>query len=226
MPWVRKPGTANHFDEKTDKMKYTIVVQEWEESELGWGVRPDGASLHLSNEDLEAFKKAFWDKESKRNPSPPPEYSRPSGKPFLMEVEEDLYQRIQLNTPGIWLLTMEWEEIQSKIKVKEMIEKNEGNSREGLAIPSMRALLQQKAENFQKSRKSQILAREQDRVLREITAAAEQGMVWLEVSPDPEIISELTEILCDERHQLTVDKVEHGSRISGDIINKLIIKWS
>ncbi len=61
-----------------------IVVQKWEESEAGWGTRPDGYSLHRTEEDRLAFVTAYWDSMPDR---PPAEYSRPDGKPY--EVTED-----------------------------------------------------------------------------------------------------------------------------------------
>ena len=35
--------------------KNEVVVQKWEESERGWGTRPDGFSLHLTEAYIQAF---------------------------------------------------------------------------------------------------------------------------------------------------------------------------
>ena len=52
----------------------TIVIQTWTESEKGWGTRPDGYSLHLSEQDLDKFVELYW----KDMPAQVPhEYSRP-----------------------------------------------------------------------------------------------------------------------------------------------------
>jgi hypothetical protein len=61
------------------------ICQKWEESERGWGSRPDGYSLHLCESDRQAFIKKYWD----RMPaSAPDEYSRPDGAPYECEVDE------------------------------------------------------------------------------------------------------------------------------------------
>lgn len=53
-----------------------VILQYWEESEEGWGVRPDGVSIHLTLDDCGLFIKEYWD-------SMPDavqyEYSRPIG---------------------------------------------------------------------------------------------------------------------------------------------------
>ena len=69
-----------------------VFCQQWEESERGWGVRPDGYSVHLSLEDAKAYIGAYWD----RMPPPPPpdEYSRPCGKPYACHVLPDIYQQL------------------------------------------------------------------------------------------------------------------------------------
>ncbi len=37
------------------KEENAVVVQKWEETERGWGVRPDGFSLHLTDADRSAY---------------------------------------------------------------------------------------------------------------------------------------------------------------------------
>jgi hypothetical protein len=37
--------------------KFLVIRQEWEESERGWGCRPDGYSLHLDKEDRNTYIK-------------------------------------------------------------------------------------------------------------------------------------------------------------------------
>lgn len=70
---------------------------QWEESERGWGVRPDGASLHISEDEARAYLKKHWEEENKRNKgSVPDEYSRPnSDDPFRVVVTEEAYKRVQ-----------------------------------------------------------------------------------------------------------------------------------
>jgi hypothetical protein len=93
--------------------KHPIVVQEWEESERGWGVRPDGASLHLTESDRAAYVKDFWDREKQRNPSStvPDEYSRTSGSPFVMDVDTKTYNQIKKSKNGVMLWQSEYREL-------------------------------------------------------------------------------------------------------------------
>lgn len=63
-----------------------VIIQRWEESERGWGVRPDGYSIHPNQAALNRYIKAYW----KAMPDGvPDEYSRPSGEPYEAEVDEN-----------------------------------------------------------------------------------------------------------------------------------------
>ncbi len=72
-----------------------LFCQEWEESESGWGCRPDGVSLHSSLEDLAAFVSEYWSNMPEETPH---EYSRPVGKPYHCTVSESLMEQV-LNKP-------------------------------------------------------------------------------------------------------------------------------
>jgi hypothetical protein len=62
----------------------TVLCQIWQESERGWGTRPDGYSLHVSQEALIEYVDQYW----KRMPDEPPdEYSSPAGAPYLVKVD-------------------------------------------------------------------------------------------------------------------------------------------
>ena len=76
----------------------TVVVQKWEESEAGFGTRPDGFSLHLSEADREAFIKDYWDSMPDETQ---PEYSRPDGTPYLADVDTKTYAQVQASKNGI-----------------------------------------------------------------------------------------------------------------------------
>ncbi len=53
----------------------SLWLMQWEESEAGWGCRPDGYSVHASAAAAKAYVDAYWH----RMPSKvPEEYSRPS----------------------------------------------------------------------------------------------------------------------------------------------------
>lgn len=65
-----------------------VICQKWEELERGWGVRPDGFSLHLSFESLKRYIQDYWDG---MPDSPPDEYSRPDGHPYPVGVSNEVY---------------------------------------------------------------------------------------------------------------------------------------
>ncbi len=81
----------------TEKLKEVIYVN-WEEYESGWGVRPDGCSLHLTKTDCQNYLKEQKLKETSN------EYSRPAGKPVIAYVTPLIYKKIKENhgTLRIW----------------------------------------------------------------------------------------------------------------------------
>ena len=81
-----------------------VVYVSWEESERGWGTRPDGCSLHLTESDFQAFEKEYW----KRMPHEvPDEYSRPAGEPVIAYVNKKIYKDIKKSKNGIRLWSHE-----------------------------------------------------------------------------------------------------------------------
>ena len=68
-----------------------VVVQKWEESERGWGTRPDGYSLHLTEIDRTTYIKVYWDGMPNTAPS---EYSKPCGTAYEADVAEDVYRAV------------------------------------------------------------------------------------------------------------------------------------
>lgn len=80
--------------------KSTVVCQKWEESERGWGNRPDGYSLHLNDADRLAFIKSYWDRMPKESPD---EYSRPCGTPYSCDVEPATFNKVVGSKNGIRL---------------------------------------------------------------------------------------------------------------------------
>ena len=67
---------------------FVLYYLAWEESEKGWGTRPDGFSLHVSEEDGRKYVKAYNDS----LPSAVADtYSRPAtGTYHIVEVSESL----------------------------------------------------------------------------------------------------------------------------------------
>lgn len=81
-------------------MKETLelaICQLWEESERGWGCRPDGFSLHLTDEDRLKYIKEYWDRQP--DGPAPDEYSRPLGWPmskgFNVKVTKEVYAKLK-----------------------------------------------------------------------------------------------------------------------------------
>ena len=97
---------------------HTVVCQEWLESERGWGQRPDGCSLHLSESDRQAYCNAYWEQEKKNNLEGyvPDEYSREAGHPTLLDVSDDLYEKIKNNANGIRLWQHQYRELLDECK--------------------------------------------------------------------------------------------------------------
>ncbi len=77
-----------------------VIKQRWMESELHWGIRPDGYSLHLTADDLEKYINEYWKSMPKEVPN---EYSRPEGNSIIVEVNEKIYKKIQKSKNGIRL---------------------------------------------------------------------------------------------------------------------------
>jgi len=90
---------------KMNKELTEIIYVAWEESERGWGTRPDGCSLHLTRSDAAAFECAYW---ATMPEEAPDEYSRPSSTPLVADVRQELYEKIKQEKNGLRL--GRWEE--------------------------------------------------------------------------------------------------------------------
>lgn len=77
---------------------HIVTCQKWEESELGWGVRPDGYSLHVTEPDREKYIRNYWEKMPCETPD---EYERPSGNPYICTVPTDLFEEIKNSECGL-----------------------------------------------------------------------------------------------------------------------------
>lgn len=82
-------------------MANKVIVQKWEESEVGWSTRPDGFSLHLTETDRKAFVAEYWEKQKAASPEPPDEYSREDGTPYEAEVDDKTYEQVKASKNGI-----------------------------------------------------------------------------------------------------------------------------
>lgn len=77
---------------------FTVLRQNWLESERGWGIRPDGYSIHLTQEDCTKFIKDYWERMPDQVPD---EYSRPDGEPSLTQVDASTYEAVKASPHGI-----------------------------------------------------------------------------------------------------------------------------
>ena len=69
----------------------TAIVVDWEESEAGWGTRPDGWTLHSDRAAHRAFLAAMRDREAAiHGGTVPAEYSRPVGRPRPVTVTAEV----------------------------------------------------------------------------------------------------------------------------------------
>lgn len=80
---------------------FSLYAIEWVEHERGWGSRPDGFSLHRSQEEAAKFVKDFYEKQPKDYV--PDEYSRPCNeKAKLIQVSESLHDYV-VDYGSVWL---------------------------------------------------------------------------------------------------------------------------
>jgi len=79
--------------------KYPVVVQNWTEYERGWGSRPDGISIHLSENHRNIYNLEFF--KARSSGSVPDEYSNPSDNGFLADVSEEIYLDLAAEKYGL-----------------------------------------------------------------------------------------------------------------------------
>ena len=66
-----------------------VFLQYWEESERGWGVRPDGCSIHLDQNSLNKYIDNIYS--GRDGDNVPHEYERVVGEPIKVEINDELY---------------------------------------------------------------------------------------------------------------------------------------
>ena len=69
------------------------VFQIWEESERGWGVRPDGCSIHLNKSIRDQYINNLKKQRSEIK-EVPNEYDRPVGNELECFVSDMIYDRV------------------------------------------------------------------------------------------------------------------------------------
>ena len=71
-----------------------VILQIWEESERGWGTRPDGCSMHIDLKERENYIQTIYDSR-KSDTSIPDEYERIVGEGVEAFIEDSLYNLVQ-----------------------------------------------------------------------------------------------------------------------------------
>jgi len=96
------PGREETLSQESNNSldKFSVVVQLWEESERGWGTRPDGYSLHLTEEARKSYIEDYW---ASMPDEVPDEYSRPCGSPYVASVNEKTFIKVKASKNGIGL---------------------------------------------------------------------------------------------------------------------------
>ncbi len=68
-----------------------VILQLWEESERGWGVRPDGCSLHTDLVERDGYLKSIY---NDRGDEVPYEYDRIVGEPVSAFIDDNLFRSL------------------------------------------------------------------------------------------------------------------------------------
>lgn len=96
----------------------TVFVQEWTETERGWGKRPDGFTIHPTLDALQAYCKDYRNRLiAEYGATAPDEYSYPDGQPASLTVQDDhdLVQRLGSNEI-LWLLNSDRPVVENLMK--------------------------------------------------------------------------------------------------------------
>ena len=96
-----------------------VYLQYWEESERGWGIRPDGCSLHMNPQNHKEFVSKIYEGRDPNNV--PDEYERICGPLIQVEVKDSLYDKLEKNKGNLRLMQtslsnlITFEEIKTKL---------------------------------------------------------------------------------------------------------------
>ena len=71
-----------------------IILQLWEESERGWGIRPDGCSIHMDSKERKDFLDKIY-QERENDTHIPDEYDRIVGGEVEAFVDDVIYEKIK-----------------------------------------------------------------------------------------------------------------------------------
>ena len=102
------------MEEKNKNRLEKVVYVSWEESEKGWGCRPDGCSLHVIIDDFHKFLSDYWSRMPSQVPN---EYERPAGSPGTAYVPQEIFAQIKKSKFGLRLWKWEENELASEHKI-------------------------------------------------------------------------------------------------------------
>jgi hypothetical protein len=84
---------------------YSVIVQNWEESDSWSGPSDDGFTLHLTVEACKAYAGAFWkDQRARLGEATPEAYTRTCGGPRPIDVNAKIYRKLvkHKDKNGLW----------------------------------------------------------------------------------------------------------------------------
>lgn len=88
------------------KERWVVWAMQWEESEAGWGCRPDGFTLHVDEANAKKYisdQRAAQIADHKKTGRVPHEYTRADGDPFEVHVDQQTYDKVHAAENGyIW----------------------------------------------------------------------------------------------------------------------------
>lgn len=74
---------------------YSVIVQNWEESDSWSGPSDDGFTLHLTMDACKAYVEAFWkDQRARLGEATPEAYTRTCGNPRPIDVNAKIYRKL------------------------------------------------------------------------------------------------------------------------------------
>ena len=85
---------SSHIRSITTFIMNKIILQIWEESERGWGTRPDGCSMHADSKERENYIQIVYESR-KSDTSIPHEYDRIVGEGVEAFIEDALFELVQ-----------------------------------------------------------------------------------------------------------------------------------
>jgi hypothetical protein len=98
-----KDKTKREEEERRKTYTFPVICVDWLESEAGWGQRPDGCSLHMTETDYQQYEKDYWKRMPSRDEhgNPPHEYSRPCSDPFVCLVDKATFEAVKESKNGV-----------------------------------------------------------------------------------------------------------------------------